>query len=40
MLVMRIAAGDKMQVLFARHRTAVYRWLLRFVATKQSPKTS
>jgi RNA polymerase sigma-70 factor (ECF subfamily) len=33
MLVTRIAAGDKlaMQVLFARHRAAVYRWLLRFV---------
>ena len=32
MLVARIAAGDKlaMQVLFARHRTPVYRWLLRF----------
>ena len=33
MLVSRIANGDKlaMQVLFARHRTPVYRWLLRFV---------
>jgi RNA polymerase sigma-70 factor (ECF subfamily) len=33
MLVTRIAAGDKlaMQALFARHRTSVYRWLLRFV---------
>jgi RNA polymerase sigma-70 factor, ECF subfamily len=32
-LIERIAAGDKlaMQVLFARHRTAVYRWLLRLV---------
>jgi RNA polymerase sigma-70 factor, ECF subfamily len=32
-LVERIAAGDKlaMQALFVRHRTAVYRWLLRFV---------
>src|SRR5262245_65420752 len=32
-LVNRIAAGDKlaMQVLFARHRTGTYRWLLRFV---------
>ena len=32
-LVARIAAGDKlaMQALFARHRTPVYRWLLRFV---------
>ena len=35
-LVARIAAGDKlaMQVLFARHRTAVYRWLLRFVGNE------
>jgi RNA polymerase sigma-70 factor (ECF subfamily) len=33
-LVNRIAAGDKlaMQSLFARHRTPVYRWLLRFVS--------
>jgi RNA polymerase sigma-70 factor (ECF subfamily) len=33
-LVNRIAAGDKhaMQALFARHRTPVYRWLLRFVS--------
>ena len=32
-LVNRIAAGDRlaMQVLFARHRTPVYRWLRRFV---------
>ena len=32
-LVDRIAAGDKlaMQALFVRHRTPVYRWLLRFV---------
>ena len=32
-LVERIAAGDKlaMQVLFARHRTKIFRWLLRFV---------
>src|SRR4029077_14312520 len=31
-LVNRIAAGDRlaMQALFARHRTPVYRWLLRF----------
>ena len=36
MLVERIAAGDKlaMQVLFARHRTAIYRWLLRFVGNE------
>src|SRR6476659_112824 len=36
MLVERIAAGDKlaMQVLFARHRTAVYRWLFRFVGNE------
>ncbi len=32
-LIERIAAGDKlaMQVLFARHRTRLFRWLLRFV---------
>jgi RNA polymerase sigma-70 factor (ECF subfamily) len=31
MLIVRIAGGDRlaMQTLFARHRTAVYRWLLR-----------
>ena len=36
MLVTRIAAGDKlaMQALFARHRTSVYRWLLRFVGNE------
>jgi RNA polymerase sigma-70 factor (ECF subfamily) len=36
MLVQRIAAGDKlaMQVLFARHRTSIYRWLLRFVGNE------
>lgn len=36
MLVKRIAAGDKlaMQALFARHRTAVYRWLRRFVSSE------
>jgi RNA polymerase sigma-70 factor (ECF subfamily) len=36
MLVKRIAAGDKlaMQVLFARHRTPVYRWLLQFVGNE------
>ena len=35
-LVERIAAGDKlaMQVLFARHRTPVYRWLYRFVGNE------
>jgi RNA polymerase sigma-70 factor, ECF subfamily len=35
-LVERIAAGDKlaMQALFARHRTPVYRWLLRFVSNE------
>ena len=35
-LVNRISAGDKlaMQALFARHRTAVYRWLLRFVGNE------
>ena len=33
-LVERIASGDKlaMQILFVRHRTPVYRWLLRFVS--------
>ena len=36
MLVKRIAAGDKlaMQVLFARHRTNIYRWLFRFVGNE------
>ena len=36
MLVERIAAGDKlaMQVLFARHRAPVYRWLYRFVGNE------
>jgi RNA polymerase sigma-70 factor, ECF subfamily len=35
-LVERITAGDKlaMQVLFARHRTPVYRWLLRLVGNE------
>ena len=35
-LIERIAAGDKlaMQVLFARHRTTIYRWLLRFVGNE------
>jgi len=35
-LVERIAAGDKlaMQVLFARHRAPVYRWLYRFVGNE------
>jgi RNA polymerase sigma-70 factor (ECF subfamily) len=35
-LVERIAAGDKlaMQVLFARHSTNLYRWLLRFVGNE------
>jgi RNA polymerase sigma-70 factor (ECF subfamily) len=35
-LVNRIAAGDKlaMQALFARHRTSIYRWLLRFVSSE------
>ena len=34
LLVERIASGDRlaMQALFARHRTSVYRWLLRFVS--------
>ena len=41
MLVARIADGDKlaMQVLFARHRTYVYRWLFRFVGNKTWPRT-
>jgi RNA polymerase sigma-70 factor (ECF subfamily) len=36
MLIARIAAGDRlaMRTLFARHRTAVYRWLLRFVGNE------
>ena len=35
-LVQQIAAGSKpaMQALFARHRTYVYRWLLRFVSNE------
>ena len=35
-LINRIAAGDKlaMQILFARHRTFVYRWLLGFVSNE------
>ena len=35
-LVEHIAAGDKlaMQVLFARHRTSIYRWLYRFVGNE------
>ena len=35
-LVSRIAAGDRhaMHALFARHRTPVYRWLLRFVSNE------
>ena len=35
-LVDRIAAGDKlaMHALFARYRTSIYRWLLRFVASE------
>jgi RNA polymerase sigma-70 factor, ECF subfamily len=35
-LVEQIASGSKlaMQVLFARHRTYVYRWLLRFVSNE------
>ena len=33
LLVERIALGDRvaMEALFARHRTSVYRWLVRFV---------
>jgi hypothetical protein len=35
-LVERIAAGNNlaMQALFARHRTSVYRWLLRLVSNE------
>jgi RNA polymerase sigma-70 factor, ECF subfamily len=35
-LVERIAAGNKlaMQALFARHRTSIYRWLLRLVSNE------
>src|SRR5438067_10551709 len=35
-LVEQIAAGSKlaMQALFARHRTSVYRWILRFVSNE------
>ena len=35
-LVARIGEGDRlaMQTLFARHRTPVYRWLLRFVGNE------
>ena len=35
-LIERIAGGDKhaMQALFARHRTSIYRWLLRFVSNE------
>jgi RNA polymerase sigma-70 factor, ECF subfamily len=36
MLIARIAGGDRlaMQTLFARHRTGVYRWLLRYVGNE------
>ena len=36
MLIARIAGGDRlvMQTLFARHRTPVYRWLLRLVGNE------
>ncbi len=35
-LINRIAAGDKlaMHALFAKHRTPIYRWLLRFVSNE------
>ena len=35
-LIERIAAGDKlaMHALFARHRTPIYRWMLRFVGNE------
>ena len=36
LLIQRIANGDKlaMRALFAKHRTQVYRWLLRFVGNE------
>jgi RNA polymerase sigma-70 factor (ECF subfamily) len=36
MLIVRIAGGDRlaMQTLFARHRTAIYRWLVRLVGNE------
>jgi len=36
MLVQQVAAGSKpaIRALFARHRTYVYRWLLRFVSNE------
>ena len=36
MLIVGIAGGDRlaMQTLFARHRTAIYRWLLRLVGNE------
>jgi RNA polymerase sigma-70 factor (ECF subfamily) len=36
MLIARVAGGDRlaMQTLFARHRTPVYRWLLRLVGNE------
>jgi RNA polymerase sigma-70 factor, ECF subfamily len=36
MLIARIVGGDRlaMQTLFARHRTGVYRWLLRYVGNE------
>jgi RNA polymerase sigma-70 factor, ECF subfamily len=36
LLIQRIANGDKlaMHALFAKHRTQVYRWLLRFVGNE------
>jgi RNA polymerase sigma-70 factor, ECF subfamily len=36
LLMERIAAGDKvaMQALFARHRTSIYRWLVRLVSNE------
>jgi RNA polymerase sigma-70 factor (ECF subfamily) len=36
MLIVRIGGGDRlaMQTLFARHRTAVYRWLVRMVGNE------
>jgi len=40
-LLERIAAGNKlaMQALFARHRSSVYRWLLRLVSNETLTET-
>ena len=40
-LVAKVAAGSRlaMQALFARHHTRVYRFVLRLIAMKPSPRT-